>query len=100
MYSLPPMARNSFLLASTSFAAMCQWPIVAPASLYGASCADAAVATSVEATVRATSRELFMPRDYSRLRRSAFRPQPHSNNVLAPRPHWLVACLFTLAILP
>jgi len=31
-------------LASTSFAAMCQWPIVAPASLYGASCADAVVA--------------------------------------------------------
>ena len=33
MYSLPPMATKSFLFASTSFEAMCQWPMVTPAWL-------------------------------------------------------------------
>src|SRR6266850_571617 len=59
MYSLPPMARKSFFSASTSFVARCQWPIVTPAWLYGASCAAAGDAISVEAINSATNTIFF-----------------------------------------
>src|SRR5580765_5310973 len=57
--SLPPMARNSFLLASTSFEMRCQCPIVTPASLKGAGCAAAVRAASVDASNNATKIVLF-----------------------------------------
>src|SRR5678815_3730726 len=60
MYSLPPMARNSFLLASTSFETMCQWPIVSPASLNGAGCAAALAAVRLDANNNATNTFVFM----------------------------------------
>src|SRR6476660_8263190 len=62
LYSLPPMATNSFLSASTSFAAMCQCPIVTPAWLYGAGCAATVVAISMDASATTTSRCFFMAR--------------------------------------
>src|SRR5947207_4043019 len=57
--SLPPMARKSFLLASTSFEMRCQCPIVTPASLNGAGCAAAVPAASVDASNNATKTVLF-----------------------------------------
>jgi hypothetical protein len=60
MYNLPPIARKSFLFASTSFEAMCQWPIVTPTSLNGAGCATAVPALSVEANSNATNTFVFM----------------------------------------
>src|SRR5258706_3657882 len=57
--SLPPMARKSFLLASTSFEMRCQCPIVTPASLNGAGCAAAVPAASVDASNNATKIVLF-----------------------------------------
>ena len=48
MNNLPPMARKSFLFASRSLEAMCQWPIVTPVSLNGAGCAAAVAAVSTE----------------------------------------------------
>src|SRR5436190_6368498 len=57
--SLPPMARKSFLLASTSFEMRCQCPIVTPASLNGAGCAAAVPAASVDASNNAAKIVLF-----------------------------------------
>src|SRR5437867_4978545 len=53
--NLPPMARNSFLFATTSFEAMCQWPIVTPISLNGAGCAVAVPAVSADANNKTTN---------------------------------------------
>jgi hypothetical protein len=60
MYNLPPIARKSFLFASTSFETMCQWPIVRPISLNAAGCAAAAPAVSVDANNNATNTFVFM----------------------------------------
>src|SRR5688572_5698184 len=46
---VPPMATKIFLLAWTSREAMCQCPIVTPASLKGNGCATAVPVASVEA---------------------------------------------------
>src|SRR5262245_12485048 len=45
---LPPMPTNIFLLASTSFEAMCQCPMVTPTSLNGNGCAFALPATMID----------------------------------------------------
>src|SRR5262249_30858408 len=50
MNNLPPMARKSFLFASTSFEAMCQCPMVTPISLNAAGCAAAVPANASNKT--------------------------------------------------
>ena len=59
MYILAPMARNSFLFASMSFEAMCQWPMVTPISLNGAGCAATYPAASVDANTKAAITLIF-----------------------------------------
>src|SRR5882762_5615811 len=59
MNNLPPMARNSFLFASTSLEARCQCPIVTPMALNGAGCAAAVPAVRVDASNKAANRFVF-----------------------------------------
>jgi hypothetical protein len=59
MYNLPPMARNSFLFASTSFEMRCQWPMVRPVSLNGAGCAVAVPELSAKPSKKMVNRLVF-----------------------------------------
>src|SRR5215469_4039422 len=57
---LAPMARKSFLLASTLLEMMCQCPMVTPVALNGAGCAAAPPAINVDASNNAANILVFM----------------------------------------
>jgi hypothetical protein len=82
MNNLPPMARKIFLLASTSFEARCQCPMVTPTVLNGAGCAAAMPAVSTEASNKPTNIFVFTDASLlswiSKLFDHALTPSPYS----------------------
>src|SRR5438132_4670120 len=87
--SLPPMARKSFLFASTSFEMRCQCPMVTPASLNGAGCAAAVPAASVDANSNAAKIVLFTNASSPRRGLLHLRTDRQALNDLDARAPWI-----------